>query len=1723
MQTTRNEETMLSEGPVRNTPRERELCIHETFERQALKTPDAIAVSCGNEKLTYAELNRRADQLAACLATLGVRPEVPVALYLERSLEMVIAILGVLKAGAPYVPVDLAYPKDRFSFMLEDTNAPILLTQKKLLGTIPPTKAQILCMEDLRAIPPSRPYATPSLAEPANAAYIIYTSGSTGKPKGVVVTHNNVVRLLKQTEHWYHFNSSDVWSLFHSYAFDVSVFELWGALFYGGRLVVVPYLVSRSPHDFYQLLACEKVTVLSQTPSAFRQLIWAEATAEKKLDLALRYVICAGEALELQSLKPWFDRHGDAKPEVVNMYGITEITVHATYRVIRQADLTSGVGSVIGVPIPDLQIHLLDEELKPVPSGVPGEICVGGAGVARGYLNRPELTSKRFIADPFSSDPGAKLYRSGDLAQYSAQGELEYLGRMDHQVKIRGFRVELGEIESALNRHPAIRESVVIAQPDSNGTKRLIAYVALNSECKNGRPCLVGPTVTELRAHLEQTVPDYMVPGAFVFLDSLPLTTNGKVDRRALSAPDGARPELKADFVPPRDAAERTLTQIWSDVLEIEKIGVHDNFFELGGDSIRSIAILSKAQKKGLNFSLQQIFKHPTIASLISSTSSFADPQEGKENSSAPSADLPERRPFGLISSEDRSKLPADAQDAYPLTRLQLGMFFHNELNPVSAIYHDIFSFRIQADFDREKLQLALDRLLTRHPMLRTSFHLAGFSEPLQIVHASAEAPIMVQDLGHHTPEIQHEFLVEWVEAEKRRPFERASAPLVRFHVLLLGQGSFQFIFSFHHVCLDGWSLAAVMTEIFQDYASLLQGVEQPFESPRIAYRDFVALEQQAVASEECRRFWTESLRGAALAPMPRWPKSCCAGGHEQARGPELQIESEVFQGLKRLAQAAGVPLKTVLLAAHLRVISALTGQTDIVSGLLSNGRPEAIDGEKLVGLFLNTLPVRLQLEGGSWLELIKQTFAAEQNLIPYRRFPLAEIQKLNGGRPSFEAAFDFVHFHVYRNLQGTQRLDLAEGHYFEANNLTAFTTFMLDVTSTQLQMHIDYDPDVLARKQVEEFSNYYAGALRAMAADPNSRYESFSPLSAAEQQRLLNEWNDTESDYPRTKAIHELFEGRVSEKPESIALIFGDEKLTYRELNDRANVIAEHLRQASSDSPPLIAICLERSSGMVESLLGVLKAGGTYVPLDPGLPRERQAFMLQDSNAAILITERKLLPGLPNTRAKVLCVEDLLLQHPPSRRSSRGSLEAISSSRLAYIIYTSGSTGQPKGVQITHRSVVNLLCSAAKTSGITAADNLLAVTTLSFDIAGLELFMPLILGGQVTLASREQAADGTQLGAFIESAQPTVMQATPSTWKLLIESGWQGRKQLKVFCGGEALTRSLADELLNRVREVWNFYGPTETTIWSTAGKVQPGTSISIGRPLANTQLYILDPRLNLLPVGAIGELHIGGDGVALGYLNRPELTAQRFIRDPFSNDPSRRLYKTGDLARYLPDGQVECLGRIDHQVKIRGFRIELGEVETILRLHPAIADAVVTAPENAFGEKRLAAYVVSRNGPPSTSDLREFMETRLPSYMVPGSYTLLSRLPLTANGKIDLRQLPAPEAVSLPPQKYVPPRNEDEQRLADIWKEVLTLNQVGIEDNFFELGGDSLSATRVFARINRAFSANISLREIFEHPSIASLASVVAAHKGSATSPISVIPRLPRRTVSRGSLPAV
>lgn len=1756
-------------------------CIHQLFEEQVERTPDAIAVTFPasggigwGSTLTYLELNERANQLAHHLQTLGVGPEVLVGICVERSIEMVVGLLGILKAGGAYVPLDPTYPQERLAFMLQDAAVSVLLTQAHSQQHLPPSTAQVVCLDsDWPRIARQKSANLAIPMQPHHLAYVIYTSGSTGSPKGVMVQHDNVVRFFTATEEWFYFNASDVWTLFHSYAFDFSVWEIWGALLYGGRLIVVPYWVSRSPEAFYQLLCEEGVTILNQTPSAFRQLIRAEETLDSQDGLALCTVIFGGEALEPTSLKPWFERHGDTSPQLVNMYGITETTVHVTYRPLTQDDVAQPA-SLIGGPIPDLQLYILDQHQQPVPIGVPGELYVGGAAVSRGYLNRLQLTQERFVQMghlPFMvhdemnqrDEQGTKtgtdgyVYRTGDLVRRLPNGDIEYLGRIDNQVKIRGFRIELGEIEAVLNQHPDVQTALVVAHEGDEAHRYLVAYVHPYGDAPG--------TIDGLRTYLIEQLPDYMIPALFITLDHVPLTPNGKVDYKALPHPNQGQSLGSSNYVPPRTPHEALLADIWRDVLKHEAVGLYDNYFELGGDSILSIQVLARIKQAGLDLSLQQLFQHQTIHALARVLGESIEL-------------IPRTHALSLIAEEDRQRLPADVEDAYLLAALQMGMLFHSEYDLESAVYHDIFSYHIRGSLDTQALSKAIQIVVDRHPVLRTSFALTGYHESIQLVHRTVEIPLPVTDIRHLSATEQEAALDNWFEAEKRRHFEWTKPPLLRFQIHQRADDAFNLTLSFHHAILDGWSVASCTTELFEHYRALLEqsspylplSLEQhPVEQ---RYRTFIAMEREALNDEAHQTYWQRQMAEAAVLALPSWPRTCRAVQEDQGI-LEVAIDATLSEGIKAIARSINVPIKSVLLAAHLRVLSVIGNQSDVVTGLVMNGRPEEADGEQVLGLFLNTLPFRLQLNGGTWQELVQQVFQAECELLPFRRYPLAEIQRQQGGHELFQVLFNFNHFHVYEGLSKVAELEVLGGKFFEQTNFAFGPNFNLNPLTGQIDLSFDYNTKELTFAQVEAIAEYYKLALSAMVNEPTANYTDIALLSEPERHQILVAWNDTAIDYSTDKCIHQLFEAQVERTPDAIAVIFDAEwqsgkvarwqsgkvtepeeqeadfatlqpynpaALTYRELNIRANQLAHHLQSIGVGPDVLVGICVERSVEMVVGLLGILKAGGVYLPLDPTYPDERLAYMLEDSQAAILLTQKKLAIQFTSSAIQTFCLDS---EWPCIAQGNRENPTAPGQpNHLAYVIYTSGSTGQPKGVMVEHKSLVEHIHTFIDTCQVTAADRILQFASTSFDISLEQIFLALGSGAGLVMRGN-QLWPSEEFDRQVLAHQITVADLPPQYFHQLIQHWLAERpaflaEQLRlILIGGEKIspeTVKLWQQLSVPNTQLLNAYGPTETTITATCFDLSDYPlddvdtalpNLPIGQPLPNRTVYILDANLQPTPVGVPGELYIGGAGVARGYLNRPHLTAEKFVANPFrAQESNSRLYKTGDLVRWLPlpvleDSHaehqnefpnIEFIGRIDNQVKIRGFRIELEEIEAVLGQHPDVQDVAVvvqeTPTEGGLGQQ-LVAYLarsprseVHNLGQDYTiRDYQDYLRDRLPDYMVPAAFVVLETLPLMPNGKVDRRVLTEYDfrtnanAVGLE-QGYHHPRTIQERQLVQIWEAVLGIHPVGIRDNFFELGGHSLLAVQLIARIHQAFDQSLPLSLLFQHPTMEALAAYLA-----------------------------
>ncbi|WP_331831757.1 amino acid adenylation domain-containing protein [Pseudomonas sp. LH21] len=1637
-------------------------CAQELIEEQAARTPEAIAVTFAGQSLSYDQLNRRANRLAHKLREQGVGPDVLVGIAVERGFEMIVGLLAILKAGGAYVPLDPEYPQDRLSYMMEDSGIQLLLTQGHLLADLPvPAQVRSLKLEDdLAGYSDENPE---HLTQPDNLAYVIYTSGSTGKPKGTLLPHHNLLRLFKATDAWFGFGQQDVWTLFHSYAFDFSVWEIFGALLHGGRLVIVPRETTRSPEDFHQLLAEQGVTVLNQTPSAFKPLM--RVACDSASDLSLRYVIFGGEALDVAALQPWFERFGKDCDNLINMYGITETTVHVTYRPIRFAD-TQQSGSPIGAAIPDLSMYVLDADFNPVAKGCTGELHVGHAGLARGYHNRASLTAERFVPDPFSSE-GGRLYRTGDLARYRGQEVIEYVGRVDHQVKIRGFRIELGEIEARLQEHASVRE-VLVLDIDGAGGKQLAAYLIAQDE--HADHAALRDT---LKQHLKANLPDYMVPTHFLVLEQWPLTANGKLDRKALPKPDAS--QLQQGYVAPRTALEQQLAAIWSEVLKVEQVGLHDNFFELGGHSLLATQVTSRIrQRLDLEVPLRSLFES---ADLLA----FAQAAGQGSASQAPA--------FTIV----------DRNQPLPLSYAQQRQWFLWQLEPESAAYNIPSALRLKGELNIEALRSSFAALIARHETLRTTFRQQGDSAE-QVVHPTLEVPLQVVSAALDEPALQ-----AWVEAQVREPFNLEHGPLLRARLLRLAAADHVLVLTLHHIVADGWSMPIMVDELVRGYESHLQGKAPQLPALAFQYADYAAWQRQWMEAGEQQRqldYWKARL--GSTQPILELATDRPRPAVQQYDGARLQVSLEpgLVAQLKALAGQQDVTLFMLLLASFQALLHRHSGQADIRVGVPVANRTRA-ETEGLIGFFVNTqvLDARFQpqLRFDELLQQVKHTALGAQahQELPFEQLVEAlQPERSLSHSPLFQVMFN----HQTQVLGESRELTGLSLQGLVSDKQTAQFDLALDTAEHEggLSATLTYATSLFEAASVARMAEHWRNLLQGICQDAAQRVADLPLLSREERERTLHAWNDSVADYPRGQTVQQLIEAQAARRPQAIAAVLGERSLSYEQLNRRANALAHHLRSLGVGPDVLVGIAVERSLDMLVGLLAVLKAGGAYVPLDPQFPEDRLAYMMEDSGIALLLTQSGLLQRLPiPPQVHSLCLDQPL----PAEHGDDNPRQLALPENLAYVIYTSGSTGKPKGVTIRHDALVNFLCSMARQPGIDASDKVLSLTSLSFDIAGLELYLPLLCGASVVLLGEQVNKDPQALLAVIQAQAVSVVQATPSTWRMLLDAATPGAfVGKKVLCGGEALSAELAQRLIAQAGHVWNVYGPTETTIWSACHYLTASDDVWLGRPLANTRLHVLGAELDLLPQGARGELLIGGDGLARGYHNRPGLTAERFVPDPFASEPGARLYRTGDLTRYRDDGVIEYVGRLDHQVKIRGFRIELGEIEERLLLHPAIREAAVIDIDGPAG-KQLAAYLVLHDAQQGVEalrgELRAHLKAGLPDYMVPSHLVGLARMPQTPNGKLDRKALPLPDASQLQPA-HVAPVTELERKLAAIWAEVLHVERVGLQDNFFDLGGHSLLIVQVIGRVREQLGVDLSLNELFEQATLADFSQVVERKSG-------------------------
>ncbi|KGV65629.1 amino acid adenylation domain protein [Burkholderia pseudomallei MSHR3964] len=1713
-----------------------EQCIHQLFEAQVDRKPEAIALTFDGQRLGYAELNARANRLAHYLQARGVGPDRLVALCAERGIEMVVGLLAILKAGGAYVPLDPSHPPERLRRMLDDTNPVAVLVDDIGADALASFESHVAArsprvhlsrdIAQWRACSPANP-STPRERAARRLAYVIYTSGSSGEPKGVMNEHRGVVNRLWWMQQTYALDERDAVLQKTPFSFDVSVWEFFWPLMSGARLVIAKPEGHKDPAYLSELIDRECVTTLHFVPSMLQAFLEDEGAARGCG--SVKRVICSGEALPPSLVKRFYRCLPDAR--LHNLYGPTEAAVDVT---AWACDAEEGGASVpIGRPIANTRIYVLDGHGQPVPRGVAGELYIGGVQVARGYLNRPELTRERFVDDPFVA--GGRLYKTGDLARWRTDGSLEYLGRNDFQVKIRGFRIELGEIEAQLAKVAGVRETVALARDSGSpaGEKRLVAYYTGNAD------------VAALREQATRHLPAYMVPSAYVRLDAWPLTPNGKLDRRALPAPaDDAY--ARAEYEAPQGAKEEALAAIWKDLLPVERISRHDNFFELGGHSLLVIGLSEKLRAAGLHADVRVVYRASTLADLAAHLGTdnqdirippnlIADGDEHITPAQLTLVALSQESIDALVTKVEGGA--ANVQDIYPLAPLQEGILFHHLMSGESDPYvlSGVLAFRSREVMER--FVSALQQVIDRHDILRTGFFWEGLEQPVQVVQRRATLPVSVVELDAREGDIVRQLEARFDSRGYRMDVSRA--PLMHVHAACDGEHErWVARVLFHHLSIDHTTLERVIEEA----RAIGQGRAEDLPRP-VPFRNFVAQARLGVSEADHEAYFRAKLGDIDEPTAPFGLLSVQGDGREIAEAAR-RLKPELSGALRGHARRLGVSAASMMHVAWGLVLSRTTGRQDVVFGTVLFGRMQGgAQSDRSLGLFINTLPVRMRVAQTGVEASVKETHAQLAELMRHEHAPLVLAQRCSGVPAQTPLFTSLLNYRYSKPKVAAAHIadgiELLDGH--------ERTSYPLSMTVDDHERDFTIVAKVCERIGPQRVCELMELALeqltRALSANPGGELAELDVLPAAERTQVLHGWNETGRAYARDACLHQLFEAQVSRTPEAAAVICGDETLSYTDLDARANRLAHYLRGQGVGPDTRVGLALGRGVEMMTGLLAILKAGGAYVPLDPGYASERLRAILDDSRPAIVLADAAGRTAL-DALAGAPPIADL---HADASRwsalpSTPPRVEGLTPRHLAYVIYTSGSTGQPKGVMVEHASVVNLWRALDEAIYRThpSARRVSLNASIAFDSL-VKQWVQLLSGRTLVVVPEPVRFDGRRLLDAIGRDRIDVFDCTPS--QLALIEGARGPEDEAypqvTLVGGEAIGEGMWSELASvSSRTYYNVYGPTECTVDATLARITAEHAPHIGGPLANVRAYVLNERLSPAPVGVRGELYIGGAGVARGYLNRPELTRERFIDDPFV--AGGRLYKTGDLARWRTDGRLEYLGRNDFQVKIRGFRIELGEIEAQLAKVADVREVVVLARDSAAEvhdsatehatpnalspspetstataaatatatatEKRLVAYY---KGDADVAALRAQAAQHLPSYMVPSAYVRLDAWPLTPNGKLDRRALPAPADDAYARAEYEAPRGAKEEALAAIWRELLHVERVSRHDNFFELGGHSLLAVQLVSRLRQALSVEVALGTVFDAPVLSALAERLEAENTAVLPPIPLAPR--------------
>jgi len=1644
-----------------------QLLVHQLFAAQARRVPEAIALVHKDKTVTYRELDQQSNQLAHYLQSRGVGPEVLVGIYLERSAEVIEAILAVMKAGGCYLPLDPAYPPERLRFMIEDAGLNLVITDAQHQTELPATVEAILLPDagmDEAAWPRANP-VSPVAGE--NLVYVLYTSGSTGRPKGVAIEHRQLRNyLLAVLARLGPVPEGSRFATVSTFAADLGHTMIFPALCSGSTLHIIPQEVVMDAEALGRHLDAAAIDYVKIVPSHCQTVL---ASSGSEVQLARRRLISGGEALDWNLVS----RLQRQMPQcaIMNHYGPTETTVGClTYDVGLSAEQTEGQVA-LGKALENVHTLVLDSAQQLVPTGVRGELYIGGAGVGRGYLGRAELTAERFIPDAYSGVAGARLYRTGDVARYQADGNIEYLGRVDGQVKFLGHRVELGEIRHLLNTHPQVRNSVVVLRRDGRGNQLLVAYYVARQELP----------VNELRELLGQSLMRETIPNLFVHLKKLPLTINGKINYEGLPEVATVREQQRRAPVGPRTPTEELLCGIWGEVLSVKTVGVDDNFFELGGHSLLATQVISRVRAAfGIELRLRSLFERPNLRGLAAVV-----------DTAVSSGKVIERGQIERVSHDG----------PLPLSFAQQRLWFLDQLEPGSPFYNIPVAVRLQGELQLEVLENSLTEIIRRHEVLRTSFPDKN-GEPYQQVNDCKPIKLALVDLRGLTAEGREAEVARLRSAETRRPFDLSAGPLLRARLLRLEEKEHVALLTLHHIVSDGWSMGVLVREVASLYESYSQGVTAQLPELGIQYADYAVWQREWLESgvlEEQLEYWKEQLRGApAVLELPtdraRPAVQSYRGGRER-----FELSAELSVGLRELSRREGVTLFMTLLAAFQTLLYRYTGQRDIPVGSPIAGRTR-VETEELIGFFVNTLVLRSKLDAEvRFVDLLRQVREVTLGAHAHQDLPFERlVEELAPERALSHAPLFQVLFVLQNAPQEQLELPGLSLTALPVETGTAKFDLSLSLVETGegLRGTVEYDRDLLEAESVQRLVGHFEQLLQSIVKEPERQLWELELLGAAERQELLAQ--STGAVAPEvTESLAVLFGCQVAARPEATAVVYEAERLSYRELDERGNQVAQRLRRMGVGAETIVGLCMPRSLELIVGLLGIVKAGGAYLPLDGSYPEERLRYMVADADARVVLTSTAERERVGQWGVKTLCLDQW---EEFAEESVSAPASETTAANLAYVMYTSGSTGKPKGVCVTHSAITRLVLTTNYIT-LTEDDRIAQISNASFDAATFEIWGALLNGATLVGIAQQVVLSPIDLAREINQRQISALFMTTALFNQVVREAPHAFANTKhVLVGGEAAEPRRIREALQQgpPERLVNAYGPTESTTFATWFEIQSldtdATTVPIGKAVSRTDVYVLDQHFQPVPIGIHGELFIGGEGLARCYLNEPALTAARFVANPLGTTGDR-LYRTGDQVRMLSSGDLEFIGRRDQQIKLRGFRIELSEIETVLSGHADIAACAVVATGDTTNSRRLVAYVTTTAAAIlKAADLRIYLKEKLPDYMIPSTFIQLEALPLNANGKVDRRALAAHEAErSDIEREYAGPTTPTEELLCEIWSEVLRKERISIHDNFFEIGGHSLLATQVISRMRQAFSVQVPLRKLFESPTVSSLAASI------------------------------